>query len=142
MGVTVVDAAEDGVKLAAPLGPNINHRESVFGGSASAVAILAAWALLYVRLRAIGVDSRVVIRRNTMSYQRPMTDTFTALALPPDRASWDRFVMTLGRGRPARIVVKSVLQCRGVKAGEMEGEFVALAKASRPQVENPINTID
>ena len=51
MGVEVIEAAWNGVTLRAPLAPNINHRETVFGGSASAVAILAAWAILYVRLQ-------------------------------------------------------------------------------------------
>src|SRR6266540_3523639 len=37
MDVEVVEATDDGVTLAAPLAPNINHRETVFGGSASAV---------------------------------------------------------------------------------------------------------
>lgn len=128
MGVTVMGAAEDGVTLAAPLAQNINHRESVFGGSAAAVAILSAWALLYVRLQAMGVDGRVVIRRNTMRYDRPMTEAFTAIALPPDGAAWERFIRTLRRGRPARIVVKSVLHCQGAGSGEMEGEFVALPR--------------
>ncbi|MFB3040360.1 MAG: YiiD C-terminal domain-containing protein, partial [Candidatus Poribacteria bacterium] len=50
IGVKVVEADSAGVTLSAPLAPNINHRETVFGGSASAVAILAAWTLLYVRL--------------------------------------------------------------------------------------------
>lgn len=126
MQVTVLAATESGVTLSAPLAPNINHRETVFGGSASAVAILSAWALLYVRLERTGVQGRVVIRRNTMRYELPMTDTFTALASPPDSAAWDRLLSTLGRRRPARVVVKSVLYCKGVKAGELEGEFVAL----------------
>ena len=42
MQVTVVEASFQQVVLTAPLAPNINHRETVFGGSASAVAILAA----------------------------------------------------------------------------------------------------
>jgi thioesterase domain-containing protein len=41
VGVVTVDAGT--VVLRAPLEPNINHRETVFGGSASALAILAAW---------------------------------------------------------------------------------------------------
>jgi thioesterase domain-containing protein len=44
MQVAVVAVDASGVTLAAPLAPNINHRDTVFGGSASAVAILAAWA--------------------------------------------------------------------------------------------------
>lgn len=128
MEVTVLKAMEDGVTLSAPLRPNINHRETVFGGSASAVAILAAWALLYVRLEGKGVDCRLVIRRNTMRYERPITDAFIAHAAPPGEASWGRFIKALMRGRPARIVVKSVLHCHGAKVGEMEGEFVALTR--------------
>jgi thioesterase domain-containing protein len=52
MEVAVREAGSDGVVLYAPLAPNINHRDTVFGGSASAVAILAAWSALYVRMRA------------------------------------------------------------------------------------------
>jgi hypothetical protein len=51
MGIEVVVADPTSVMLRAPFAPNINHRETVFGGSASAVTILAAWALLYVRLQ-------------------------------------------------------------------------------------------
>ena len=126
MGVTVMEAEEDRVTLSAPLAPNINHRETVFGGSASAVAILAAWSLLYVRLQVLGSDARIVIRQNTMHYERPMTTTFTANAAPPEGRAWDRFIKALKRGRPARIAVRSVVHCQGVKAGELEGEFVAL----------------
>lgn len=46
MEVAVVQVQPEGVILSAPLAPNINHRDTVFGGSASAVAILAAWSLL------------------------------------------------------------------------------------------------
>ena len=38
MGVRVVSAAFDRVELSAPLAPNINHRDTLFGGSAAAIA--------------------------------------------------------------------------------------------------------
>src|SRR5882762_1797906 len=78
MQVSVVSVQTDGVTLRAPLAPNINHRDTVFGGSASAVAILAAWSLLHVRLRAQGLASRLVIQRNTMDYALPILGEFTA----------------------------------------------------------------
>ncbi len=46
MAVEVRTASPAGVTLFAPLAPNINHRDTVFGGSASALAILAAWSAL------------------------------------------------------------------------------------------------
>lgn len=57
---------------------SINHRDTVFGGSASAVAILSAWALLHTRLAGAGIASRLVIQRNSMSYELPIDGSFTA----------------------------------------------------------------
>jgi thioesterase domain-containing protein len=65
MGVAVVACEDAGVTLRAPLAPNINHRATVFGGSVSAVTILAAWTWLHFSLRAAGHTSRLVIQRNT-----------------------------------------------------------------------------
>jgi thioesterase domain-containing protein len=126
MGVTVVAADENGVTLSAPLAPNINHRETVFGGSASAVAILAAWSLIHVRLTRAGIHSRVVIQRNTMSYDRPIAGDFSASSAVHDPATWDRFVRQLTRKNRARITVTAVLHCDGERVGALEGDFVAL----------------
>lgn len=83
MQVSVEEASPQLVVLAAPLLPNTNHRGTVFGGSASALAILAAWALLHTRLTAEGYNTRLVIQRNTMSYEQPIVGHFTARALVP-----------------------------------------------------------
>lgn len=127
MQLRVLRAGSDGVTLEAPLAPNINHHETVFGGSASALAILAAWALVHVRLQESGRDCPVVIRRDSITYEQPMAGTFTARAGAPDVAEWDMFLRTLDRHGRARIVVRALLECDGVRAGELEGEFVALA---------------
>jgi thioesterase domain-containing protein len=126
MGVEVLEATVDGVKLAAPLSPNINHRETVFGGSASAVAILSAWSLLYLRLKYENIDSRIVIQKNTMTYERPITDRFTASSIYCDATVWLKFIATLKRKNRARVKICSVLHCNGRKVGELEGDFVAL----------------
>ena len=128
MAVEVRAATADGVELYAPLAPNINHRDTVFGGSASAVAILAAWSALLVRMRAEGLEARIVIRRNTMSYERPITTGFTATAAPPVGDAWDKLVATVERGRPARVNVHAQLYCEGQVVGELDGEFAVLPK--------------
>jgi thioesterase domain-containing protein len=129
MEVAVREAGSDGVVLYAPLAPNINHRDTVFGGSASAVAILAAWSALYVRMRAEQRAGRIVIRRNRMSYERPITGDFTATAAPPEAAAWARAVATLSKGRPARVHVTTTLEHAGQWVGVLEGEFVVLPVA-------------
>ncbi|MDB5529280.1 MAG: thioesterase domain protein [Devosia sp.] len=126
MEVSVVSIADDAVVLSAPLGPNINHRETVFGGSASAVAILACWSLLHLRLTAAGLESRVVIQRNEMDYLAPISGAFTARSYFEVGANWDGFVKMLGRKGRARISIGAVLEFEGHEAGRLTGEFVAL----------------
>lgn len=129
MEVEVRAATIDGVEIYAPLEPNINHRDTVFGGSASAVAILAAWSALYVRMRAEGRAGRLVIRRNRMSYERPIVAGFTATAAPPDDAAWTKVIAALAKGRPARVNMSVTLACQGEAVGRLEGEFVVMPVA-------------
>lgn len=130
MGVEVIEANDSGVKLSAPLAPNINHRETVFGGSASAVAILSAWTLLHVFLKQEGISSRVVIQRNVMNYQQPIASTFFAHAIAPEQNEWEKFIHILKRKNRARISVAVTLHCNGEIVGRLEGDFVALGVQS------------
>lgn len=126
MHVAVVQVNAQSVVLSAPLAPNVNHRDTVFGGSASAVAMLAAWSLLHTRLTGEGIASRLVIQRNTMSYAMPINGTFTAIAAVPDVEEWTRFLHVLKLKGKARIGVTARLHFTGQVAGELKGEFVAL----------------
>lgn len=126
MQVQVEAASSDRVVLGAPLAPNINHRETVFGGSASALAILSAWSLLHLKLAAAGYTTRLVIQRNTMQYEQAIDGYFTAHAESPSAAKWALFARTLERRGRARIAVVSTLRFEGQAAGHFEGEFVAL----------------
>ena len=127
MGVAVQSADETAVVLQAPLEPNINHRETVFGGSASALAILAGWSLLHVRLRAEGLMGRLVIQRSTMDYLQPMAGEFRARAQLGEPARWPQFTQLLERRGRARLTVTATVEHAGAVAGRFSGEFVALA---------------
>ena len=126
MQVSVIEADTGLVRLAAPLAPNINHRETLFGGSASAVAILAAWTILYIRLQKAGLYSRVVIQRNQMSYDKPVAGDFFAIAKMVDDVHWQKFLKQLRRHHRARIAVTSSLEYDSQPAGTMTGDFVAI----------------
>ncbi len=126
MGVEVLEATLQGVTLSAPLSPNINHRGTVFGGSAAAVAILAAWTLLYLRLKNEQIEGNLVIQKSATSYESPITDRFTATSSLHDPAAWGRFIATFRKRNRARIRVASILHCNGGKVGKLDGDFVAM----------------
>ncbi len=126
MQAQVEAAGTDQVVLGAPLAPNINHRDTVFGGSASALAILSAWSLLHLKLSADGCATRLVIQSNTMRYEQAIAGYFRARAESPSAEKWDLFKRMLERKGRARIAVSSTLLFEGQAVGHFEGEFVAL----------------
>lgn len=126
MQVSVIEATVESIVLSAPLAPNINHQETVFGGSSSALAILASWSLVHFRLRATGISSRLVIQRNSMTYELPILGTFAARATLSDGASWEAFIRMLTKKGRGRISVSCVVEDQGQAAGHFEGEFVAI----------------
>jgi len=128
MGVSVLSVEEHAVTLQAPLAPNINHRHTVFGGSASALAILAGWALLHVRLQAAGIADCLVIQRNVMEYEHPILGQFTARSRLERPERWQQFTATLSRRGKARITVLAALEHMDRVAGRFSGEFVAFAR--------------
>ncbi len=125
MQVGVVASSPESVTLRAPLAPNINHRSTAFGGSVSTLAILSAWSLVNLRLKAEGLTTRLVIQSNRMDYDAPIESDFTATATLADTAAWPLFTRMLLRKGRARVVVQSVVRCGDAVGGRFEGEFVA-----------------
>jgi thioesterase domain-containing protein len=128
MGVRVKVATPGRVELTAPLAPNVNHHETVFGGSASAVATLSAWTLVHVGLRHANVDAATVIQRNVMSYEEPIHGDFTAVCALFDNSAWERFLKTLERRGRGRITMNAHLMFEGRAVASFEGDFVAMRR--------------
>ena len=126
MAVAVEVATPQVVRLVAPLAPNSNHHGTVFGGSASAVAVLSAWGLLHVAMVEANIKADLVVQKSCMSYELPITGVFTAEAVAPAPEKWQRFLAMLLKFKRARISIPSVLKCNDQKVGGFEGEFVAI----------------
>jgi thioesterase domain-containing protein len=131
MAVTVESVSPLSVVLQAPLQPNINHHETVFGGSAASVALLAGWSLLHVRLRMQGLANRLVIQRHSMEHERPIQGPFTARAQLDESLRWEPFLEMLTRKGKARVTVSALLEQSGARVGRLVGEFVALRVTER-----------
>ena len=128
MGVKVLSADAESVVLFAPLKPNINHRDTVFGGSASALAILSAWSLLHLHLLEAGLDGNLVLQRHSMEYDKPIPGDFSARSALAQPADWTKFMRAFSRKGKARLTVVSVLEHAGKSVGRFSGEFVALRR--------------
>jgi thioesterase domain-containing protein len=126
MGVKVIVAGPHRVELSAPLAPNVNHQSTVFGGSASALAMLSAWTLVHLGLQHDGIEAALVIQRNAMQFEAPMRGAFTAVSTLADEAAWRRFARTIQRHGRGRIALTAQLLADGRQTASFEGDFVAL----------------
>ena len=66
MKVRVASWDEERLVLTAPLAPNHNHLNTAFGGSLSAMATLAGYAMIWLELGQ--GDGHVVIRDSAMRF--------------------------------------------------------------------------
>jgi len=126
MGAHVLEANEDRVRIGFPLEPNINHRQTAFGGSIASAATLSAWSLIWVRLREMEPRPRLVIQANTVTYSRPVETEFVATTEPIDDGDWHRFLESLNRRGRGRIDVSSVVSVDSLECSRFLGTFIAI----------------
>jgi thioesterase domain-containing protein len=127
------DAGE--LRVSAPLAPNLNHRETAFGGSLSALAILAGWARVTFDLRAEGVRAHVVVQRAAVDFDAPVASAFEVRIAASEGAAWATFRRTLARRGKARIAVQGTLLADGAPVARFDARYVALSLdgSSRPR---------
>ena len=126
MGVSVIGYDEQSVRLSAPLEPNLNHRNTAFGGSLSTLGILAGWTLLHLRLQEAGIANRLVIQKSEMDFKRPAMDTLEAVCSQTDLVEWDRFVKMVVEKEKCRMTLVSEIYSGGELVAVNEGVFVSL----------------
>lgn len=126
MGIRVMVAGPEYVVLSAPLAPNINHHQTVFGGSGAVLATLAAWSLLHLRLAEAGIPADLVIQRSAMEYEKPIPGDFEAACRFADLPAWERFRSTLDRRGRARITLQASLVHASRDMATFVGDFVAV----------------
>ena len=124
MGVTVESYDGAQLILTAPLAPNHNHLGTAFGGSLSALATLAGYAMLWLQLG--DRQAHIVIRESTIRYRHPVRGALRAICLRPDDVAWTAFLTTFAATGKARINLQVHINHDQQTCVEFEGEFVAM----------------
>ncbi len=121
-------AAWDGraVTLAVPLGPNLNHADTAFGGSISSAAILAGYCLIYLMLRERQISNRLLIIKSEIEYLRPIDADMAATACLPSEKDLHTFLEAIHRKRRARLALESQVTCKGLLAARHTGHYIAM----------------
>ena len=130
MQLHVQQVQADLVQLSAPLEPNRNVHGTLFGGSGTAIALVAAWSLVYARMQDEGLDAPLVVARQTTHYFKPVTGPVTARATFESANTWADFTQRLAQGQRARAgVVVELVQASAPVPGEVAARVEALFAA-------------
>lgn len=124
MGVRVEDYDGERLVLSAPLAENVNHLGTAFGGSLHALAVLSGYGLLWLELKE--AECHIVIRKSTISYERPVRGEIHAICVRPSADLLEEFKRTFHQKGKARIALSATVEDQGEAAVHFEGIFVAM----------------
>lgn len=131
MGIGVEHASAGRVILSAPISSNINHKNTVFGGSLHAVATLACWSLLYINLLDLHEENvQIVITSSQVEYPAPVVSDFKAECCTPPAVEWERFLKMLHRKGKGRLKLSAKIFEGGQLCVDYTGDFVAIKMKS------------
>ncbi|RYD23741.1 MAG: thioesterase [Verrucomicrobiaceae bacterium] len=125
MGVAVESCDLEKLVLTAPLAVNHNHLGTAFGGSLGAIATLAGYTLLWVRMAER--SSHIVIRDSRIRYNHPVKKQIRAACHEPDAKKFAAFMKCFREKGKARIRLRVTIVEDERACVEFEGEFVAIA---------------
>jgi thioesterase domain-containing protein len=124
IGLKVAGFGSGVLTLAAPLAPNINHKDTAFAGSLNAVLTLAGWSMLWLIARREAISAKVVIQDSAIRYLRPVGHDFAAECRLPEHTEVEHFLLTLRRKGKARMALTAEIRADGAVAVAFSGRYV------------------
>ena len=127
MGIEV-DSYDQGVlTMKAPLEQNHNHQGTGFAGSLNALCTVCGWGRIFLLAREHGVPPRIVIRRSSIKYLRPVDQPqIVARCLPIDPENLSHFVEMLKEKGTAKIDLHVEIADADGPAVSLHGSYVVL----------------
>jgi thioesterase domain-containing protein len=113
LGCQVIAADESGVRLRAPLGPNVNVHGTAFAGSLASLSLLSGWVWVVLALRRGGDEATVVVRHCEVTYLAPIEGALEACCAPPESDAWRIFSDRLRERGRARLTLEATVSTIG-----------------------------
>jgi thioesterase domain-containing protein len=135
MRVEVMQASFDQVTVKAPLAPNINHKQTAFGGSVHSLGLLSCWALVTATSSLMEAEGfaadYIVVQDSKIDYQKPIAKDFASSTRWPSEAEKEKFLTTLRRRGRARATLRSEITTDDGICATLEARFVAQINCTR-----------
>lgn len=123
MGMTVESYDGQTLTLKAPLAPNINDKQTGFGGSLYNMAVMACWGMAYLKTQEAEIACNQVVAKGSIEYKAPVTGEIRATCHVKDLSVTEAFINDFKTNGKARINLSSSIECNGTQAVEFHGQY-------------------
>ena len=130
LGVEIKSFDGNEIIITAPLEANKNLHGTAFGGSQAAIGILTGWALIYLKLKQLGINNDLVIQKSEYDFKKPVTADFTATSAFPSAEELELFITTLKEKGKARLSLTAEIESEKGLCGVHQGLYVVFLKES------------
>lgn len=109
MGLEVESYDGDTLILTAPLEPNINDKQTAFGGSLYNTAVMACWGMIYLKTQEHNIQCNQVVTEGSMKYLAPVDGRIRAICHAPSTEELADFFEHFERKGKARIGLEAAI---------------------------------
>jgi thioesterase domain-containing protein len=109
MGLEVESYNGDTLILTAPLEPNINDKQTAFGGSLYNMAVMACWGMIYLKTQEQKILCNQVVTEGSIKYIAPVEGRIRAICHAPSTEELVSFFDYFERKGKARISLEAAI---------------------------------
>ena len=109
MGLDVESYDGDTLILTAPLEPNINDKQTAFGGSLYNTAVMACWGMIYLKTQEKNIACNQVVTEGSMKYIAPVDGRIRAICHAPSEEELTSLFDHFERKGKARISLEAAI---------------------------------
>jgi thioesterase domain-containing protein len=109
MGLDIESYDGDTLVLTAPLEPNINDKQTAFGGSLYNTAVMACWGMIYLKTQEKNVACNQVVTEGNIKYIAPVNGRIRAICHAPSEEELISFFDHFERKGKARINLEAAI---------------------------------
>lgn len=112
------------LELSAPLKPNLNDKQTAFGGTLATLCTLSGWCICSMLCRSLTQKVDIAVIDSHIRYHRPVTgDPITARACFPSIETQQTFIETLQKEGRARLNIKVSVKEGDTNAVSFEASY-------------------
>jgi thioesterase domain-containing protein len=122
MGIEILECDAHELVVEAPLAPNINVHGTAFAGSLYAVTALTGWGMMWLALKARGVDASIVLAQGHIRYVKAVRGAIRCVSrFEPD--AQQRALERLAESGRSVFALEASISADGEPAIRFEGKY-------------------